>query len=454
MEISDCKGTNFIDPIAGSIVNAWSDAYSYIKEMKQLIEDLYLKRRDLVSAGFDEALEYIGRQIPLKILRYSSGTECWTWKVPERWSVREAYIATTSGQKLLDLKDHPLHVISYSLPINRVVSREELLTHIHTRPDRPNAIPYEFKYYERDWGFCLQHEKLPQFTESEYRVLIDSSFEPSNLSVGECLIKGKTEETIALVAHLCHPGQANDDLSGVAVLVDLAKGLAVKKPHFTYRLLFVPETIGSIAYLSQNEKLVPGFKAGIFLEMLGNNQPFALQHTLQGKTYLDRVAQAVLATQAPNHIIGPFRSIVGNDEMAFNGPGVDVPMISLSRAKPGFPHYPEYHTSDDTPAIITEERLVASRDLVLAVLRVIEEDYVPQRLFKGPVFLSRYGLWVDWRNNKKLNQFLEQIMLRLEGRQSVFEIAEELGMEFSVVKDYLDKFVENGLIRKLPLVWR
>ena len=197
--------------------------------------------------------------------------------------------------------------------------------------------------------------------------------------------------------------------------------------------------------------MIPEFKAGIFLEMLGNDARHALQTSRSGDTYLDRVAKAVIKSRLKDFTVGPFRKIVGNDEMAFNGPGVDVPMISISRAIPGFPHYPEYHTSDDTPAIISEDRLMESRDLVLKILDTIEQDYIPLRKFKGPVFLSGYGLWIDWRINKKLNQSIEQIMLRLEGSQTVFEIAQELGMNFEEVKDYIDKFVDKGLVEKLPL---
>ncbi len=419
--------------------------------MKELIEKLYLERRDLVSEGFNRALAHINTQLPIQIHSYPSGSPAWTWKIPESWSVKAAFIETLSGKRLLDLKDHPLHVISYSLPVNKIVSREELLKHLHTRPDRPRAIPYEFKYYERDWGFCLPHERLTEFTEPEYKVFIDASFETANLTVGECLIMGESKETIVLVAHLCHPGQANDDLSGVSVLVNIGKTLLKQKPKFTYRLLFVPETIGSIAYLSHNENLIPEFKAGIFLEMLGNDARHALQTSRSDDTYLDRVAKAVIKSRLKDFTVGSFRKIVGNDEMAFNGPGVNVPMISISRAIPGFPHYPEYHTSDDTPAIISEDRLMESRDLVLKILDTIEQDYIPLRKFKGPVFLSGYGLWIDWRINKKLNQSIEQIMLRLEGSQTVFEIAQELGMNFEEVKDYIDKFVDKGLVEKLPL---
>lgn len=412
--------------------------------MMKIIEDLWYKRRDIVSSGYDESLEYISKIIPLKIHEIPSGTKCWTWIVPEKWEVKKAYIEDLDGNRILDLKNHPLHVISYSLPIDKVVTKEELMKHLHTNPKRLGAIPFEFKYYERDWGFCIQHNRLREFTKDRYKVFIDSKFERGSLKVGDYTIEGKTDETIVIMAHLCHPAMVNDDLAGVAVLVDIAKKMSEKNNHYTYKFLLVPETIGSIAYLSQNEDVISKLKYGIFLEMLGSNNIHALQLTRQGNSRLDRIARYVMKRKLSDFREGPFRKIVGNDEMVFNGPGVNIPMISISR----FP-YPEYHTSDDNPGIISEENLIESENLILEILNILDNDYIPKRKFKGPVFLSGYGLWVDWRINKELSKNIEQIMLRLEGDKSIFDISEELDMEFNDVLNYINKFLEKGLVKKI-----
>lgn len=416
---------------------------NYKIEMMKLINDLWFLKRDIVSDGFDDALNYISKIIPLKIHKIPSGTKCWTWTVPEKWIAKGAHIEDLKGNKLLDLKDHPLHLMSYSLPINKIVSREELLLHLHTRLDRPNAIPFEFKYYQKDWGFCIQNNRLKDFQDKEYKVFIDSKFEKGNLKVGEYTIKGKTKETIVLVAHLCHPCQANDDLAGVAVLVDIAKELSKKNNYYTYKILFVPETIGSIAYLSQNEKIIKDIKYGIFLEMLGNDNNLALQFSRQLNTKLDKIAEYVIKKSTKNFRQGKFREIVRNDEMVFNGPGVNVPMISISRFS-----YLEYHTSDDNLEIIKEEKLKEAKQITLEILDIIDKDYIPKRTFKGPIFLSGLDLWVDWRKNRKLNESLEKIMLNLEGDKSVFEISEELNMDFYEVLSYINKFLEKKLINK------
>lgn len=412
--------------------------------MQKLINDLWFKRRDIVSDDYDESIAYISKIIPLEVHEVASGTKCWTWVIPEKWGVKEAYIEDSSGKRMLDLKDHPLHIVSYSLSIDKIVTKAELMEHLHADPKRPEAIPFRYKYYDKNWGFCIQHSKLKDFTDDKYRVFIDSQHEKGILKVGEHTIKGKTDQVIALAAHLCHPAMANDGLSGVAALVDIAKELNKRENHYTYKFFFLPETIGSIAYLSQNEDMIPKIKYGIFLEMLGNANIHALQLTRDGNTKLDKIAEYVMKQKLKNFRKGAFRKIVGNDEMVFNGPGVNIPMISVSR----YP-YPEYHTSDDSPSIISEKNLTQSKDLILEILNVLDNDYTPKRKFKGPVFLSGYGLWSDWKLNRESKNTLDQIMLRLEGDKSIFDIADELDMDFNTVLKYMNRFLKEELIEKL-----
>jgi aminopeptidase-like protein len=292
--------------------------------------------------------------------------------------------------------------MSYSLPVDKTVTKAELMNHLHTRPDRPNAIPFEFKYYEKDWGFCIQHNKLKNFTDTMYKVLIKSTFSHGSMKIGEYTNPGKSNDVVVLVAHLDHPAMVNDDLTGVAVLIEIAKELKKQDNNYTYKILLLPETIGSIAYLSQNEEQIPNMKYGLFLEMLGNNNIHALQLSKQGNTMIDRIARYVLKKNC-SFREDKFRKVISNDEMVFNGPGVNIPMISISR----FP-YPEYHTSDDNPSIVSEKNLNESKKIILEILRILDQNFIPKRKFKGPIFLSRYGLWVDYRTNKKLNENLNK----------------------------------------------
>lgn len=411
--------------------------------MMSLLKKIWHLPRHIISDGYDQALQEIIKIIPLKIHRVPSGKKCWTWIVPKKWSAQEGYIKDLKGKTIVDLKDHPLRVHSYSLPVDKTVSKQELLKHIWTNPKRPNAIPFQFKYYEQDWGFCLKQNELKKLTDKKYRVKIASQLANGFLKIGEYTIKGEVEDTIVILAHLCHPAMANDDAAGVAVLVDLAKELKKSKNHYTYKFLLMPETIGSIAFLSQNESLIPKMRYGIFLEMLGGQNTLALQRSRQDHSQIDIIARQIFKENLKKYRVGAFAEIVVNDEMVFNGPGVGVPTISISR----YP-YPEYHTSDDTIDLITAPQLLEAKAIALKIIKRLDQNYCPKRTFKGPIFLSGYGLWVDWKTNFMLNKNLEQLIINLEGEASIAELAERLDMDFASVHDYLDKFLTKGLITK------
>jgi aminopeptidase-like protein len=198
--------------------------------MIDLIQELWFLKRDIVSDDFDRALTRLAEEVPMTIYEYATGEPCWTWQVPEKWTCHEAFLETLDGRRLLDYEDHPLHVVSYSLPFEGVVKREQLLQHLHTHPRLPDAIPYVFKYYERDWGLCASKTLRDSLAADEYRVVIRTSFEPGSLKVGEIVIPGESEETFVMVTHLCHPAMVNDDLTGVVVGIDTARFLLDTTP--------------------------------------------------------------------------------------------------------------------------------------------------------------------------------------------------------------------------------
>jgi aminopeptidase-like protein len=209
-----------------------------------------------------------------------------------------------------------------------MINREELFSHLHTHPTLPDAIPFVFKYYDRDWGLCTTQKLKETLTDPVYKVCVRTSFTPSSLKVAEITVPGKSRECFVLVAHLCHPNQVNDDMPGVAVILDLAEKLRKDKKHYyTYRFLILPETIGSVAWLSHNESLFPELVGGLFLEMLGNDSPHALQHSFFPDSQADKVFRSVLPTFDPYSYQAPYRTVINNDERQFNAPGVRVPML-------------------------------------------------------------------------------------------------------------------------------
>jgi aminopeptidase-like protein len=422
--------------------------------MMALIEELWFLKRELVSDDYDKALFRLAEEVPMTIHEYPSGSQVWTWKVPEKWTCHEAYIETLDGKRLLDAADHPLHVVSYSLPFEGVVSKDELLEHLHVHPHNPELIPFVFKYYTRDWGLCASQKMRGSLTADEYRVVIRTSFEPGILKVGEVALPGEVDESVVLAAHLCHPAMVNDDLTGVVVGLDvMRKLLAGPKPQYTVRLLILPETIGSVSYLSNNEDLIPKMVGGLFLEMLGNDSGLALQQSFQPGSQADKAMIAGLKGAVPDSFVGPYRTIINNDERQFNSPGVRVPMLSLSRVERPetlesmYLPYPEYHSSADTPEIVTTERLEAARDAVLAMLDAFDKNWYVVNQFKGEVFASGYGIWIDYRENPEGHRNLFRIMERCDGERTVADIALELEIPFQAVWDIVSTFADKGLVR-------
>ena len=419
--------------------------------MKELIAKLWRLPRDIVSDGYDAALRAISTQIPMTIHEYPTGTECWTWIVPEKWTCHQAWLERLDGQRLFSYNENPLHVVSYSLPINREVSRQELFEHLHVHPKLPDAIPFIFKYYERDWGLCCSKNLKDALKDDCYRVVINSEVSCGSLKVGEVVVPGQSRESFVLCAHLCHPAMVNDDLTGVVVGLKVMQEL-LRRPNlkYTYRFLILPETIGSVAYLSHHEELIPEMVGGLFLEMLGLDNPHALQLSFAGDTEVDRCLTQVLKESDPSGWTGPFRTVVGNDERQFNAPGVRVPMLSLSRVQPrgqdSWPYYAQYHSSADTPACASLERLEESRDMVLKMIDAFEADPIPVNLYKGEIFCSRFGLNIDVYANPAGNRALFDIIFLIDGTRSVAEIARVCNIPLESAKGVVEELRRLGLV--------
>ncbi len=417
--------------------------------MMELMRALWMFPRDIVSTGYDAALEALSAQLPMTVHTYPTGTACWTWFIPEKWTCREAWLETMDGRRLFAYSDHPLHVVSYSLPFEGEVNRATLFEHLHVHAKRPDALPFVFKYYERDWGLCCTQRQRDQLTDEHYRVVIRTESSYGALKVGEAVVRGQREDSFVLCAHLCHPAMANDDLSGVVVGLEVMRRLQRRKNlRYTYRLLLLPETIGSIAWLSHNTRLRPMLRGGLFLEMLGLSNPHALQLSYHGATEFDRCIRQIIKESDPLSWVGEFRKVIGNDERQFNAPGVRIPMLSLSRVlprdNPGWP-YPEYHSSDDNIALVNEKSLEESVELVIKIIDGIEADLVPSNLYQGEVFCSRYGFAQSFVEPEDFRSFLD-VMYLIDGRHSISEIAEKASISRSAVDRYVRVMSQNGLV--------
>ena len=415
--------------------------------MFELMSELWPLHRTLNCDDMDKALDIVGGYIGddrWEIHRFKPKTDALTWWIPERYQVNEAWLEI-DGKRVADFAENPLHLLSYSLPQKIDGTLGEIRDHIWSNPDRPDAIPWEFKYYERSWGFCVRHndiENLPDDT--PVKGVIDVEFTDEDFRLGEIYLPGSSGRDLLFLTNICHPSQVNDSLTGLVVGAELLRQLAQDKEARKYgiRLLVVPETIGTIAWFDRFKEERERIEFAWFCEMVGNDNSFVLQLSRQETSLVDKAFRAVLRSHRRHgeERTGPFRRVVASDEIVTNGPGFDIPTPSLTR----WP-YPQYHTSDDNPDIVDpgnlEESLFVMRDL----LESLEKNYWPVRRFQGPVMLSRYGLWVDWREDWDLNLKTEAIMLNLEGDKSIIDIADELELPVQTVQKYVDKFVENGL---------
>ncbi|MBN1305125.1 MAG: DUF4910 domain-containing protein [Anaerolineales bacterium] len=428
--------------------------------LKSILAEILPLHRTLASDDMDKTLEIIGSYMPRQsnymVESYTPGAPVWTWKVPERYVVHEAYLESETGQRFVDFADNPLHIISYSLPVDQLLPWEELEPHLRYNEKRPWAIPWEFKYYDRSWGFCLAKETFDRMPrDKKYRAVIRSEFltdpEPGfRVAAGIIHPEGgpvPAAGEMLIQSHTCHPMQANDDAAGVVTAIEVARRLA-EKPlppgSMSVRFWFGPETIGTIAYLAHNEPLIPALRAGIFLEMTGNQSKIAWHHTRQHDDLLDRITQYVL--KSTDHEEREFAAAPANDERVLNGPGVNVPCISINR----WP-YDEYHTTDDNLAIMHEDMLQGAADVAEQIIRIYASNYIPKRTFRGPVFLSGHGLWVDWNENWALNRAIERIMMRFEGQHTIFDIAEQTGLDYWVTREYVEKFRAKGFVEPQPI---
>jgi aminopeptidase-like protein len=420
-----------------------------MERMGQMLQILWPMHRTINCDDLDRAIEmcrdYIG--LPnFTIHRYEPGSEVLTWIVPDRYHVREAWLEV-GGKRIADFAENPLHLLSYSLPWDFEGTLGEARAHIWTRKDRPDAIPWEFKYYERSYGFCVRYRDIMGLPdETPVKARIDVAFGSEPMPVGDFNLKGESGDDILFLTNICHPAQVNDSIAGLVVGLEMARQLAARKNRrHGFRLLIVPETIGTIAWFHHNQIQIDRIRHAWFCEMVGHDNSFILQRSRQGDAQIDRAFLSILQNHRRHgeERTGLFRKVVASDEMVTNGPGYNIPTPSLTR----WP-YDEYHTSDDNPDIIRPENLWEALQVCLGVWDALEKNYYPLRTFKGPIMLSRYGLWIDWRIDWNLNLKTEAIMLMLEGDHSVIDIAYELELPFNTVFDYLERIYQAGLIKK------
>jgi aminopeptidase-like protein len=415
--------------------------------MHALIANLFPLCRSLTGPGVRETLRRLAELVPLQVREIPTGTPLLDWTAPREWTIRDAWIKDPNGRKVVDFQQSNLHVVGYSTPVRRRLSRDELQPFLHSLPEYPNWIPYRTSYYGDTWGFCLAHRVREALPAGDYEGFIDASLDDGALTYGELILPGAEPDEVLISAHLCHPSLANDNLSGIAVAAFLARHLQTTTHRLTYRFLFAPGTLGSIAWLAENEASVGRVRHGLVLSCVGDGGGFTYKRTVTGKALVDRAVAHVLNHHASPHRVLDF-SPYGYDERQFNSPGFRLPVGCLMRAMYGT--FPEYHTSADNLNFVRPEALAESLEVILGVLDILENDRRFQNLSpRGEPQLGRRGLyaWLGGRNDSAKAQLALLWVLNLsDGEHSLLDIAERAELPFATVLDAAAALLEKGLL--------
>jgi aminopeptidase-like protein len=413
----------------------------------RFMSEMYPICRSITGEGVRETLRLVGKHIPLKIYEVPSGTAVFDWEVPKEWNIRDAYIKNSKGEKVVDFQKSNLHVVSYSIPVHRKMSLAELKEHLFALPDHPDWIPYRTSYYKEDWGFCVTHNQLMAMNDEEYEVCIDATLRPGSLNYGECYIKGDSPDEILLTSHICHPSLCNDNLSGIAVTTHLAKLLSGFHLRYSYRFLFIPATIGSITWLSQNESKVANIKHGLVITLMGDPGKSTYKQSRAGVAEIDYAAAHVLKHSGSDYSIIEFHPY-GYDERQFCSPGFNLPVGCLMRTPNG--RFPEYHTSADNLSFVQPEYLADSFSKCFSILYILENNktYVNKNPKCEPQ-LGKRGLYrtIGGTGGGGIDTLSLLWVLNLsDGEHNLLEIAERSNLNFQTIKNAADALLSADLL--------
>jgi len=419
------------------------------QDIYQLIKELYPFCRSITGDGVRLTLDILKQYIPLEIHEIPSGTEVFDWTIPKEWNIKDACVKNSRGERIIDFQTSNLHVVSYSIPINRIMSLEKLKQHLHTLPDHPDWIPYRTSYYKETWGFCLSHNQFLNLEDEQYEVFIDSSLKEGHLTYGEYCLQGETSDEVLISCHSCHPSLCNDNLSGVALSAILGKYMKALSLRYSYRFLFIPGTVGSIAWLYTNENRVPRIKHGMVLACLGDRGKSTYKRSRRGNAEIDRAAAHVLKHSRIDYEVVDFIPY-GYDERQYCSPGFNLPVGCLMRTPHG--RYPEYHTSADNLDLVRPESLADSFLKCLKIFQILEGNRKYRNLNpRCEPQLGKRGLYgaLGGQQDAVADQMAMLWILNLsDGSHTLLDIAYRANMDFRTILAAADALRDKGLLEE------
>lgn len=418
--------------------------------MMELARRLFPICRSLTGDGVRETLRILSEDVSgMQIFEVPTGTKVFDWTVPKEWRIRDGWIKDSSGRKIVDFNELNLHVVGYSAPVDMVVPLEELKKHIYVDDASPSAVPYVTSYYRERFGFCMSAQQRDALPEGDYHMYIDSELFDGSLTYGEAILRGETEREVLISTYVCHPSMANNEISGPCVCAKLYSWLAsLPRRRLTYRFVFIPETIGSITYLSRNiEAMKRNTIAGFVVSCVGDDRTYSIVESRYGTTLADRTLKNVLRFRYPEYKTYSFLKR-GSDERQYNAPGVDLPVVAFCRSKYG--EYPEYHTSADDLSIISEAGMRGALDVLRACVETLEHDARYRIGCLCEPQLGPRGLYptVSKRGSYDAVMAMMNFIAYADGSNDLIEISDRIGVPTSELIPIAEKLAACGLIEE------
>lgn len=418
------------------------------EEMLQWAKDLFTICRSITGEGTRQTLEFFRNINPeLEFVAFKTGEKVFDWEIPQEWNINDAYIEHESGKRFAEFRKNNLHVLNYAAPIDQILKLEDLIDNIYTLPDQPRLIPYVTSYYSKRWGFCMSHEEKSRLPEGTYRVFIDSTLADGTLNLAHAVIKGKLSREIFFSSYVCHPSMANNELSGPVLLSALMRYVKQHYPerNFSYRFVLLPETIGSIAYLSHHHQVLKSnVHCGFNLSCVGDERAYSHVQSRFGNNLADKAIQAALRG-LENVKTYTFLSR-GSDERQYCAPGIDLPLCTFCRSKYG--EYPEYHTDADNFDLVTAKGLAGSFDVMKAIIDAFEMDEYPSVCVLGEPQLGKRGLYptLSMKDSAASVATRMNFLAYADGKTSLFDISEIIRQPLNIVLDEYKFLKDAGLV--------
>ena len=421
------------------------------KQMYALASEIFPICRSITGNGVRQTFDILKKYMPdIKLYEVPSGTQVFDWTIPKEWNIDEAYIEDENGERLIDFKENNLHVVGYSVPVDEILSLEELLPHIYTLEGQPEVIPYVTSYYKERWGFCMTHKQRLSLKPGRYHAVIKSRLDNGSMTYGEMYFPGESSKEVFFSSYVCHPSMANNECSGQALVIWLARYIKeMKHRRYSYRLVLAPETIGAITYLSRNLKeLKENVIAGFNLTCVGDDRDYSIVHSRYADTYADRVLMNVLRYQKPDFGEYPYIKR-GSDERQYQAPGVDIPLVCFCRSK--YHIYPEYHTSADDLSLISPEGLAGSYDVMVQCIEAIENNAIYRVNCLCEPQLGKRGLMptISSKETYQDTLALKDVVAYADGRNDIIELSNIIEQPVYRITNVINKLVTAGLLDKI-----